>query len=93
VGYTARFLGLSHAPVSRSISTLRKKGFLAQHEHPFDARGAVFQLTKDGQRLTTSDPLHRLSHIIDALPEEQRTCFRLAVVQIVTDLTKIPDED
>jgi len=87
VGYTARFLGLSHAPVSRSIATLRKKELLSQFEHPYDARGAVFKLTQKGEGLATIDPLIRVANIIDDLPQGLKADFQLAVEQVVMKIS------
>jgi len=88
VGFTARFLGLSHSPVSRSIETLRKKGLVEPHPHPFDGRGGIYRLSKEGKEFAVKDPMGALAKTIDCLPEARQIEFRLAVEQIVSNIKK-----
>jgi DNA-binding MarR family transcriptional regulator len=86
VGFAARFLGLSHAPVSRSIETLRQKGLVERQPHPFDGRGSIYKLTKAGEGFMVEDPLVRLALAIDDLPEALRSEFQLAVEKIIISI-------
>lgn len=88
VGFAARFLGLSHSPVSRSIETLRKKGLVESRPHPFDGRGSIFTLTNAGEEFAVKDPLGSLALVIDGLPEALKSEFQLAVEYIVTNIAK-----
>lgn len=91
VGFAARFLGLSHSPVSRSIETLRKKGLVEPHAHPFDGRGSVYKLTNAGEEFAIKDPLGRLALAIDGLPDALKSEFQLAVENIMTNVAKQDD--
>jgi len=88
VGFAARYLGLSHSPVSRSIETLRKKGLVEPHPHPFDGRGSIFKLTEAGGQFAVNDPLGGLALAIDDLPETLKSEFQLAIENIVTNIAK-----
>lgn len=88
VGFTARFLGLSHSPVSRSIETLRKKGLVEPHPHPFDGRGGIYKLTQAGRDFAVNDPLRDVAKTIDSLPEALKLDFNLAIEKIIINMKK-----
>jgi len=86
VGFAARFLGLSHSPVSRSIETLRQKGFIDRHPHPYDGRGSIYKLTDVGKGFIVKDPLGHLALAIDGLPDPLKSKFQLALENIMTNI-------
>lgn len=69
------FLGLTHAPISRSVATLKKRGLIADRRNPKDLRSRILILTKKGYEVLADDPMNGLAGCIKALPREQRSNF------------------
>ncbi len=58
--WIADYLGLTHAPVSRAVSTLIKRGFLTQSASAHDKRKRHIELTVAGKIQLEEDPLQQL---------------------------------
>ncbi len=88
ISYVARFLGLTHAPVSRSVATLKKRGLVESVATPEASRGAALVLTHKGHIALLSDPLKKVATAIDLLPEEMARCLALGVERLTLELNK-----
>ncbi len=88
VSAAAHFIGISHAPVSRSIQTLCKKGLLESIEHGTSGRRRVFALTPEGVRMMKSDPFLRLAAGFSRLDEKSRTELERQLRHLVVSLAK-----
>jgi DNA-binding MarR family transcriptional regulator len=70
------FLGVTHAPVVRAITTLTKRGLVTQSENPADARSKLLSLTPKGIAKMTSDPILRVVDYLEAQPRLEREQFK-----------------
>lgn len=82
----ANFLGLTHGPVVRAISTLVKRGLVEQTANLQDARSKTLTLTKAGQEALKFDPILGIASRIGSLPENDREQF----VKLVRSLAMYP---
>lgn len=91
VSATARFIGISHAPISRSIATLCKKGFLQSKKNKTDRRSAIYTLTSQGKQTMDADPFLRLGPGIESLSGHDRAQFMRQLRQVLIELAKEGD--
>lgn len=68
----AVFLGITHAPSSRAVSALIKKGLLSRLTDQADRRVRRLIATERGNALLRGDPLNRLAQALEELDEDQR---------------------
>ncbi|MEM7720732.1 MAG: MarR family transcriptional regulator [Pseudomonadota bacterium] len=88
VSAVARFIGISHAPVSRSIQTLCKKGLLSPIKCGTSRRSNAYALTPEGARMMQADPFLRLKAGFSHLDEKSRAEFERQLRHIVISLAK-----
>ena len=86
ISYLARFLGLTHAPISRSVSTLKKRDLVKSVQTPAAARGFALSLTQKGKIVLQDDPLKRVASAIGFLPEEQISCMAQGIEHLILEL-------
>lgn len=67
----ARYLGVTLAPASRTVSALRKHGLVESMKDPGDARVSLISLTEAGRSVLEEDPIHGLALLLQGLPKEQ----------------------
>lgn len=83
----ARFQRIHLAPVSRTVSTLVDKGFLARRPHPGFKRGWLFDLTDEGRALLHRDPLRQsLTPPLAAMAEDERAMLGRLMRRIITHM-------
>ena len=81
------FLGLTHAPVVRAVSTLAKRGLVALKSNPSDARSRIILLTDSGFRALAEDPILRVVESIRRLSEDERERFRKTIRALALDIS------
>lgn len=83
VGGVAAHLGTTSAPVSRSISALQRQGWVTVAVGESDRRQRRIDLTPEGERLLSGDPMRRLSQAMERLrfPEMQAFARNLDFVR------------
>ncbi len=79
LGWLARFLNITHAPVSRAIKTLVKKGFVTQSQNPTDARSQFLILTESGKAALQNDPILGVAQRIRKLPAAERDALTKSI--------------
>ena len=79
VATIAKYLGLHHAPVSRAVATLVKRGLIEKQPGRSDLRTAPFELTLKGRDLLKVDPILKIASQITLLPEGERSAFERAM--------------
>jgi DNA-binding MarR family transcriptional regulator len=91
IGLAARFVGLNHAPVSRTVQTLISKGLLVQQTNPEDRRGKSYRLTTEGQTTLECDPLLNLRNATSVLSVDDLEKFERNLRQITLELAMEKD--
>lgn len=86
VSDAARFLGLSHAPVSRAIQTLVDKKMLEKVDNPEDRRGSRYVLSQVGKTTVDSDPYFALTHAMSGLSETRVVQFEQTLRQVALNI-------
>lgn len=81
----AAYVGLTLAPVSRSVATLEKRGFVTKKNHPDSRRSVNIQITLKGKEALEQDPLIDIATRITMLPEEDLESFLKAIRRIVVN--------
>ncbi len=79
LGRLAKFLNITHAPVSRAIKTLVKKGFVKQSPNPTDARSHFLILTENGKTALEKDPILGVAQRIQRLPAAERDALMKSI--------------
>jgi DNA-binding MarR family transcriptional regulator len=59
-GSLALYLGTTRGTVSQTLITLEKKGLVTRERNAFDGRGTLLNLTAEGRRTVSFDPLKEL---------------------------------
>ncbi len=59
-GSLALYLDTTRGTVSQTLITLEKKGLITRERNAFDWRGTLLNLTAEGRRAASSDPLREL---------------------------------
>lgn len=88
VGGVASYLGVTHAPASRAVAALHRKGLVTVKADPEDRRVRRIDLTPAGRALLNSDPVNRLTSAIDAMREGERQEFARCLQMIYELLVK-----
>jgi DNA-binding MarR family transcriptional regulator len=88
VGGVAAYLGVTHAPASRAVSSLVRKGLIIVRADPEDRRVRLIDLTSAGAALLDHDPVHRLTAAIDALGSDRRKELAVALETLYGRLNK-----
>jgi DNA-binding MarR family transcriptional regulator len=88
VGGVAVYIGVTHAPASRAIAALARKGLVTVRADTEDRRVPRIELTSSGRALLDHDPVHRLSKAIEALPADQQSEFARALEMVHGKLSK-----
>ncbi|WP_414898688.1 MarR family winged helix-turn-helix transcriptional regulator [Rhodovulum sp. YEN HP10] len=81
------FLGLTHAPVSRAVRTMRDRGLVRQRSHPRDARSTIISLTDAGRDALELDPIRKIALLVCTLPDADRSAIKRALRSISVDLS------
>ena len=79
VSSISRYLGTNHAPVSRAISTLMKRGLVERTNGSEHSRRSPIVLTSAGVEMLQSDPILKVAGQIVKLPEAERRCLEHAL--------------
>ncbi len=72
VGGVATYLGVTHAPASRAVSSLARKDLVTVRADSEDRRIRRIDLTASGRALLEHDPVHRLTAAIEGLSAEKQ---------------------
>jgi len=72
VGGVATYLGVTHAPASRAVSSLARKDLVTVRADPEDRRVRRIDLTAAGKALLEHDPVHRLTAAIEGLTSDKQ---------------------
>lgn len=72
MGGVAAYLGVTHAPASRAVSSLARKHLVTICADPEDRRVRRIELTAAGRAMLDQDPVHRLTAAIEALSSEKQ---------------------
>ncbi|MEZ6030063.1 MAG: MarR family transcriptional regulator [Hyphomonadaceae bacterium] len=72
VGGVASYLGVTHAPASRAVSSLARKDLVVVRADPEDRRVRRIDLTTTGRALLEHDPVHRLTAAIEDLSADKQ---------------------
>jgi DNA-binding MarR family transcriptional regulator len=88
VGGVASYLGVTHAPASRAVAALHRKGLVTVKADPEDRRVRRIDLTAAGRNLLENDPVHRLTGVIDGMKDAERTEFARCLQTIYEQLAK-----
>ncbi|RBO55181.1 hypothetical protein DSD19_00055 [Rhodovulum sp. BSW8] len=83
----ASYLGLTHAPVSRAVRTMRDRGLVGQRSHPRDARSAIISLTEAGRAALELDPIRKIGLLVGTLPDSERAAIKRALRSIAISLS------
>ncbi len=75
VATIAKYLGTTHAPISRAISTLTNRGLVVKVGGDRSSRTAPLVLTEKGRHTLTYDPILQVAKKIAALPDRERKLF------------------
>ncbi|MEZ5938141.1 MAG: MarR family transcriptional regulator [Hyphomonadaceae bacterium] len=75
VGGVAEYLGVTHAPASRAVAALARKGLVTVKADPQDRRIRRIELTPAGVKLLERDPVQRVMAAIDSLDPARRDAF------------------
>lgn len=86
VSDAARFLGVSHAPVSRAIQTLVEKTMLEKADNPEDRRGSRYVLTSVGKAKIKTDPYFALTEAMSGLTDTNAVQFEQTLRQVALNL-------
>jgi len=79
VSSISRYLGTSHAPVSRAISTLIRRGLVERDSAPEVSRRSPVVLTLAGMEMLKSDPILKVAERLEELPEDERRSLERAL--------------
>lgn len=78
----ARYLGVTLAPASRTVSALKKHGLIETEKDPSDARVSVISLTDAGRGVLLEDPIQGLARLLQDLPKEQFDTLGSALTEV-----------
>ena len=86
--WIAKYLGLTHGPVSRAISTLSSRGLVIQTVSADDARSKVLKLSTTGLELMKYDPLRALANSMKNIDESDFVGFSNSLEKLVLNIAK-----
>ncbi len=88
VGGVATYLGVTHAPASRAVSSLARKDLVTVRADPEDRRVRRIDLTAAGRALLEHDPVHRLTAAIEDLSAEKQKDLAITLEALYGRLAK-----
>lgn len=88
VGGVATYLGVTHAPASRAVSSLARKDLVTVKADPEDRRVRRIDLTAAGRALLDHDPVHRLTAAIEDLSSEKQKDLAVTLEALYGRLAK-----
>ncbi len=88
VGGVATYLGVTHAPASRAVSSLARKDLVTVRADPEDRRVRRIDLTASGRALLDHDPVHRLTAAIEDLSSEKQKDLAVMLEALYGRLSK-----
>lgn len=88
VGGVATYLGVTHAPASRAVSSLARKDLVAVRADPEDRRVRRIDLTPAGRALLEHDPVHRLTAAIEDLSSDKQKDLAITLEALYGRLSK-----
>lgn len=83
----ARYLGVTLAPASRTVSALRKHGLVETMKDPNDARVSLVSLTETGRNVLKEDPIHGLAALLQDLPHEKFESLGATLAEVSARMT------
>ena len=89
VGGVAIYLGVTHAPASRAVSSLARKDLVTVRADPEDRRVRRIDLTPAGRALLEHDPVHRLTAAIEDLSSEKQKELAITLEALYGRLSKV----
>lgn len=90
VGGVATYLGVTHAPASRAVSSLARKDLVTVKADPEDRRVRRIDLTAAGRALLEHDPVHRLTAAIEDLSSDKQKDLAVTLEALYGRLAKAP---
>lgn len=88
VGGVATYLGVTHAPASRAVSSLARKDLVTVRADPEDRRVRRIDLTAAGRALLDHDPVHRLTAAIEDLSSDKQQELAITLEALYGRLSK-----
>jgi DNA-binding MarR family transcriptional regulator len=88
VGGVATYLGVTHAPASRAVSSLARKDLVTVRADPEDRRVRRIDLTAAGRALLEHDPVHRLTAAIEDLSADKQKDLAVTLEALYGRLAK-----
>ncbi|OYX48239.1 MAG: hypothetical protein B7Y90_11380 [Alphaproteobacteria bacterium 32-64-14] len=88
VGGVATYLGVTHAPASRAVSSLARKDLVTVRADPEDRRVRRIDLTPAGRALLEHDPVHRLTAAIEDLSSDKQKDLAITLEALYGRLSK-----
>ena len=89
VGGVAIYLGVTHAPASRAVSSLARKDLVTVRADPEDRRVRRIDLTAAGRALLEHDPVHRLTAAIEELSSDKQKDLAVTLEALYGRLSKV----
>jgi len=89
VGGVATYLGVTHAPASRAVSSLARKDLVTVRADPEDRRVRRIDLTPVGRSLLEHDPVHRLTAAIEELSSDKQKDLAVTLEALYGRLSKV----
>ena len=89
VATIAKYLGTTHAPISRAVATLIRRGFVAKSNVGGATRTAPLVLTSEGREALRRDPILSVAHKIAELPPVDRKLLE----QVLMGLAMMEDKE
>lgn len=88
VGGVATYLGVTHAPASRAVSSLARKDLVTVRADPEDRRVRRIDLMPAGRALLEHDPVHRLTAAIEDLSSDKQKDLAITLEALYGRLSK-----
>ena len=82
-GALAKYMGATKGTVSQTIQSLVKKGLVVKGARSADSRSVALQLTEQGEKLLSDDPLQGVQNAISALTNKTRKRFSKGVLEVL----------
>ena len=82
-GALAKYMGATKGTVSQTVLSLVKKGLVTKGARVSDSRSVALELTEQGEKLLSDDPLLGLEKSISALSDKTRKRFSKGVAEIL----------
>ena len=79
----ARFQGLATGPVSRTVRTLLQKKLIRKSDDQPIGRAEHLEVTAAGQAILASDPIRRITDVLDSLPAIEREALASALEVVI----------